>query len=216
MAKGLLWLGLLLLGLGGTGLRGGPGPAASFPATPPTTPTAASPVRITLPGYGAVLQGTVIVHAQPRAPHATQVALELGYGPEGPWFPLARWAPPPPAGPLWAWDTTTIADGAYWLRLVVLLDDGSRLTHAIPVQVRNHTPAQATPTLPAGVPPTPTPRPATPTATPWPTLAPRPQPPANPAALSWAQWRSVAQAAAGLAAAAAVLFSLLAARRRAP
>ncbi len=219
-----LWWALLLLGLG-IGLRERPGPgwAAALPpapprseATPTVTPAHHAPIGITSPGFGAVLQGTVVVHGRPRAPHANHAVLELGYSPDGPWFTLAQWAPPPAPGPLWTWDTTTVADGAYWLRLRVVLDDGSQLTYALPIQVRNHSPAQPTPTTGAVAgPPAPeaTATPAPPSPTPWPTPATRASATPNPAALDWATWQRAVQAA-GVGALVGVTVFMLRSRRR--
>ncbi len=221
-----VWWAVLLL-LVGIGLRERPGPgwaAEHTPtpeapaATPTVTPERAAPIGITSPGFGAVLQGTVVIHGRPRAPHATRAVLELGYGPEGPWFVLVQWAPPPDPGPLWTWDTTTVADGAYWLRLRVDLDDGSALTYALPVQVRNHSPAGPTPTARVG----PAPRPAQPTAaaatltpspTPWPTPPARPPAAVNPAALGWADWTRAVRLAGALAGLGVAWFTLRTRRR---
>lgn len=215
------WWALLLLGLG-IGLRAGPGwwpETAAATATPRPAPTATvtpgrpAPIGITSPGFGAVLRGTVIIHGRPRAPHAVRAALELGYSPAGPWFVLVQWTPPPEPGPLWAWDTTTVADGAYWLRLRVTLDDGSSLEYVLPVQVRNYSAPEPTPTSAAHPGPPPVRATATPSPTPWPTPAPRPRAPANPAGLGWEVWQRSAQAALGLTLAAVLLFILRARRR---
>ncbi len=207
---------LLLVGWG-MGLRAGPAPVWMDPVTPPATAAAtATPalVAITSPAYGAVLRGTVTIHGRARVPHARQVVLELSYVPHTDvWFPLAQWSPPPAPGPLWTWDTTTVADGTYWLRLRVTLDDGRSLAHALPVQVRNRTAAEPTPTRTGPQPPTPpSPRPPTPTVTPWPTPPAQALPAANPAALDWATWQQAARGA-GLVSGAVVLLFLLRRRR---
>ena len=205
-----------LVMLGGMGLRPGPLAARATMSSPSPTPTPVhtAPIGITSPGFGAVLQGTVVIHGRPRGPYATRATLEFGYTPQGPWFLLMQWEPPPEPGPLWVWDTTTVADGTYWLRLQVALEDGSILTHTVPVQVRNYSPPEPTPTAlgqrparPAG-----TPTPALPTSTPWPTPQVSAPHTDNPAALDRNTWQRTALAAS-LAALLGVAVFVLRARR---
>ncbi len=205
LAFALIWLGL-----------GGPAPRTVAAATPTFTPTPATrePVLITSPGFGAVLRGTVIVHGRARLPHATRVRLALGYGPQGPWFPLVEWDSPPEAGPLWAWDTTQVADGVYWLQLSVRLADGRVVQHTLPVQIRNRTRPLPTPTLAGRPGPRPTPqRTPTPTPTPWPTPPPLPETAPNAAALPLALWERSVRSAAALALLLVLAFALYPRRR---
>jgi len=196
------------------GLRAGRVPARAAAAQPTPTPVVAAPIGITNPRFGAVLRGQVVIHGRPRAPHAVRAALDVGYSPQGPWFLLKQWEPPPEPGPLWTWDTTTVADGSYWLRLRVVLDDGSVLEQVLPVQVRNYTAAEPTPTsaaakmLPAATPKVP--QPASPT--PWPTPQVSAPHTDNPAALNWKTWQRAALAAS-LAALLGVAVFVLRARR---
>jgi hypothetical protein len=94
--------------------------------------------------------------------------------------------------PLFTWDTTTITDGEYVLRLRVFISDGSVQEVQVPIVVQND--AAPTPTLA----PTSTaesvtveiPTPFLLAASPTPTDVPRPTPtplPANPAALDQAE-----------------------------
>jgi hypothetical protein len=88
----------------------------------------------------------------------------------GTWFLIAT-VQPVTDGFLATWDTTSISDGDYTLRLRVTLADGTYLDVLIPdLHVRNYTPT-FTP-----LPPTPTTSPIIPTATitPTPTITPSP------------------------------------------
>ncbi|NPA06453.1 MAG: hypothetical protein GXO54_03515 [Chloroflexi bacterium] len=196
LRAGWLWLGVWLVGL-----------AAAWPqtlATPTVTPdgtatrvsstASVSPVGIVAPARGAVLQGRVTIHGRTAAPGFLDARLELGYGPGAPaaWFLLALWTQPQvDTGPLYTWDTTTVADGTYWLRLVVRLRNGQVLQHVVPVQVRNWSTPEPTPT------PVATARAAvallataTPTVTPWPlpptAVAAHAAPARGPEPLAWA------------------------------
>jgi hypothetical protein len=83
-------------------------------------------------------------------------------------------------GELTQWDTSTITDGEYKLRLVVTLQDGSQITTDINnLRVRNYTPIETSTSEPTAtrapgdtpaptITPTPTTTPIPPTATPLP------------------------------------------------
>ncbi len=171
---GWVWLGVWLVGLASMW----PQALATPTATPQATATRAlpdvdaSPMGIVAPARGAVVQGRVTIHGRTAAPGFLDARLELGYGPGAPaaWFLLAQWTQPQAdTGPLYTWDTTRVADGTYWLRLVVRLRNGQVLQHVVPVQVRNWSTPEPTPT-PLTATRVPRARRATPTstATPWP------------------------------------------------
>jgi hypothetical protein len=86
-----------------------------------------------------------------------------------------------------AWDTNLITDGNYNLRLVVILQDGTRVDTAVTgLRVRNYSPIETS--TPTPVTPTATLSPGerpTATATPVPTITPTPTPlPTNPAEMT--------------------------------
>ncbi len=129
------------------------------------TPTAA-PIAIISPKRGEAVQGLVRVVGDTEVPNFKAAALFFGYAqdPTHTWFPLGERNTPARQGLLARWDTTSITDGNYVLRLVVTTTDGKKYEVQVPVRVRNYTPVE-TPT------PAPTPRggatrlPPTPTAT---------------------------------------------------
>ncbi len=76
--------------------------------------------------------------------------------PTGTWFLIQSISELPVDGPLAQWDTTTISDGSYTLRLVIRLADGSEIEQSVAgLRVRNYTPIE-----------TETPTPSTPTIAP--------------------------------------------------
>jgi hypothetical protein len=123
------------------------------------------------------IQGTTAVEGFARS----EVAFAYAEAPET-WFRIAESAAPIENGALARWDTGTITDGDYALRLLITLEDGSQQSMTLEgLRVRNYSPVETgTPT------PTPivTPLHSTPTITPTP-VPPLPTPlPPNPAGLS--------------------------------
>lgn len=152
------------------------------------------PVAITSPVSGAVLRGQVNIIGSTDAPNFVSAQLDFAYASRaaGTWFPLQVLSQPVFDSPLFTWDTTTITDGEYVLRLRVFISDGSVQDVQVPIVVQND--AAPTPTLA----PTSTaesvtvqiPTPFLLAASPTPTDVPRPTPtslPANPAALDQAE-----------------------------
>ncbi len=99
------------------------------------------------PGEGAVLIGLVTVSGTAAHPDFVAYDLAFAYDPDptGTWFPLG-----PPVntsvanGPLAVWDTSSISDGTYRLRLRVWLSDGTSLETIVGgLRVRNETPTPA-------------------------------------------------------------------------
>jgi len=129
---------------------------------------------ITRPQDSEVLHGVVTIEGS--AAHPAFVAYELSFAydpnPTDTWFPIVDDVQTPVTdGRLGLWDTTSITDGNYQLRLYVVLENDSRLeAYARNLQVRNTTPAE---TQPAREEPTiSTAAPAAATETPAPTVAP--------------------------------------------
>ena len=129
---------------------------------------------ITRPQENEVLHGVVTIEGS--AAHPAFVAYELSFAydpnPMDTWFPIVdNIQTPVTDGRLGLWDTTSITDGDYQLRLYVVLENDSRLeAYARDLQVRNTTPAE---TQPAREEPTiSTATPAAATGTPAPTVVP--------------------------------------------
>ncbi len=151
-----------------------------------------TPVAITSPAPNDILRGQVNIIGSTNDPNFVSAQLDFAYASDstGTWFPLQALSRSVFDSPLYTWDTTTITDGDYILRLHVFVTDGSSQEVTVPVKVQNDV-APATPTV---IVPTLTPDEVTvliPTpfllaASPTPTDMPRPTPtplPANPASL---------------------------------
>jgi hypothetical protein len=135
------------------------------------------------PRAGSVLQGVVTINGSSDVPDFASSEVDFAYTGDttGTWFPINSSSQPASSGTLAVWDTTTITDGDYSLRLRVFQTEGNFKDKIIMnLLVRNYTPIE-TPTAPASgtlIPPVPA---ATMTAMlfPTPTALPR-----NPAALT--------------------------------
>ena len=138
---------------------------------------------IKTPQAGEALQGIVTINGSVNMAGFlfSEVAFAYAGDTTGTWFLIAALNNQVTEGTLATWDTTTITDGNYILRLRVYLDDGS--FHDVTVRnlrVRNYTPVET---------PTPAPTSIRPTLVPTITLTPTPFPtptllPTNPAILT--------------------------------
>jgi hypothetical protein len=162
--------------------------------TTPTITLTPEPARVVIraPQNGQALQGIVAITGNSAVANFQSAEIAFAYhdNPTQTWFQIYSSSEAIAENTLAQWDTTTITDGVYDLRLVVTLQDGSQdVFNVSSMRVRNYTPIEtATPTP---VTPTATPEPgdtpipsATPTATqtsipPTPTKL-----PANPAEIS--------------------------------
>jgi len=174
--------------------------------------------QISTPEVGAVLQGQVTVSGTAAGSEFSAYELSFAFAnqSETVWFPISQSKTPVEAGDLATWDTTTITDGTYSLRLQVTYSDGSTAdTIVSDLRIRNYTPIE-TPTtkvqedgtipLQATVVMTSTPLPAkAPTAT---TL------PANPAAVTPASVRWVMIIGAALGGLSLLLLAIYQAARK--
>jgi hypothetical protein len=135
------------------------------------------------PREGEVLQGVVTIRGSSNYAGFLSSEVDFDYAGDttGTWFLIATANQSVNSNTLANWDTTTITDGNYNLRLRVYLNDGTHLDVMIPnLRVRNYTPVET---------PTPAPTAIQPTLTPTDTLIPTPFPtptalPANPAVLT--------------------------------
>jgi hypothetical protein len=108
------------------------------------TPEAQAPAILS-PLAGQALQGSVPIVV--RTGVGDLVACELSFAyfnnPTGVWFLLFQGNQPVTDGVLAQWDTSTITDGVYTLRLTVFRADGNQQTVTVPgVRVRNYTPIE--------------------------------------------------------------------------
>ena len=152
-------------------------------------------IAITSPKEGEILRGQVTITGTTDVPNFISAQLDFAYASNagGNWFTLQTLSQPaePEGAALFTWDTTSITDGDYILRLRVSLSDGTFQDVTVPVRIQNDT------SIPTATPvPTATqedvvsiqnPTPFLLAASPTPTEVPRPTPtplPANPVALS--------------------------------
>ena len=153
----------------------------------------APPLAITAPLAGDVLRGEITITGTTDIENFLSAQLDFTYAsnPAGNWFTLQTVSQPVLDSALAIWNTASISDGDYILRLRVNLTDGTFQEVTVPVKVQNDTPI-STPTL---EPETATPDSITvqiPTpfllaASPTPTEVPRPTPsalPTNPVSLN--------------------------------
>jgi hypothetical protein len=156
-----------------------------------TTAQSALPVAITSPAADETLRGQVTVTGTLDIPSFASARLDFEYAsnPTDTWFTIQTFSEPVVNSTLAVWDTASITDGDYVLRLRVDFEDGTFQEATVPVRVGND--VLPTPVLPTS---TSTPEAAAvlvPTpfllaASPTPTEVPRPTPtalPANPASL---------------------------------
>jgi hypothetical protein len=151
-------------------------------------------IAVDLPRPGEALQGVVTITGSSDVPGMVSMEVSFAYhdDPTQTWFLIAESKQPVTSGTLATWDTTTITDGDYDLRLLIFLKDGTHQQVVVSgLRVRNYTPVetstpQPVPSGTAQVVITDTPLP--PTVTPIP-LTPTPFPP-NPAQLSQVDYLS--------------------------
>lgn len=147
-------------------------------------------IAITSPKPGDVLRGQVNITGTTSIQGFLSAQLDFSYASasDETWFPIQTLSQPVLDASLYTWDTTTITDGNYNLRLRVFLDDGSVQEATVPITLQNDVQPTSTPA------PTATPEEVTvlvPTpfllaASPTPTARPRSTPtplPANPVSL---------------------------------
>src|SRR5512138_984404 len=108
----------------------------------------ASSVAITSPAPGDVLRGQVNIIGSTNTPDFVSAQLDFAYASDatGTWFPIQTLSQPVFDSPLYTWDTTSITDGDYILRLRVFLGDGTYQEVTVPITVGNEVqPATPTP-----------------------------------------------------------------------
>jgi hypothetical protein len=113
------------------------------------------PLAITSPAAEELLRGQVAITGRLDVPVFTTARLEFAYAtnPTDTWFLIQTFSQPPADSTLATWDTTSITDGSYLLRLQVTFEDGTLQEVIVPVQIGNDALPTATPE------PSPTPEP---------------------------------------------------------
>ena len=100
-----------------------------------------SPV-ITAPTAGRILQGQVSITGTTDIPNFASAELDFAYASDstGNWFLIQTFSQPIANSVIATWDTASISDGDYILRLRVTLQDGSFQDATVKVKVQNQTP----------------------------------------------------------------------------
>jgi len=169
-----------------------PAAPAQATASPTPSPTPKPGAMILSPMPGQALQGLVPINGITAQEGFRAAELEFAYTYDltHTWFLINESDKPVAGGLLAQWDTTTLTDEIYDLRLTVFLNDGRRDSMTVSgLRVRNYTPIETD--TPTPITPTSTPVPGdtpVPTITPTPTVTPIPPTftpfPPNPAQLS--------------------------------
>jgi hypothetical protein len=113
-------------------------------------------VQITSPTDGDILQGEVRIRGIAAGAAFSSAELSFAYidDPTETWFRIGDLLVPVEDGELWAWNTTSVSDGEYLLRLKLVNLDGTQQEARVRIQVRNYTEAiVVTPTQEPTVPP---------------------------------------------------------------
>jgi hypothetical protein len=151
------------------------------------------PIAITSPASGEILRGEVTIIGSTDVPNFASAQLDFKYASDSgnTWFPLAALSQPALDTPLYLWNTASITDGDYILRLRVFLIDGTFQEVTVPIIIQNDAPlaeptmtSTSTPASGIGIQ---IPTPFLLAASPTPTEVPRPTPtplPPNPASLN--------------------------------
>lgn len=153
----------------------------------------ATPVSILSPRPGEMVHGEISIIGTTDVPGFASAQLDFKYAsdPAETWFILQALSQPARETPLHLWNTASITDGDYVLRLRVNLLDGGFQDATVPITVQNDSPIP-TPTPEFTATPEPSigflvPTPFLLAASPTPTEVPRPTPtplPTNPASLN--------------------------------
>jgi hypothetical protein len=148
------------------------------------------PLAITSPVPDELLRGQVTIIGKVDVPSFFSAQLDFAYAssPTDTWFNIQTFSQPMTDSTLAVWDTTTITDGDYILRLRVNFEDGTFQEVTVPIKIGND--VLSTPTTEPSATPEPEsvliPTPFLLAASPTPTDLPRPTPtplPPNPVSL---------------------------------
>ena len=152
-----------------------------------------SPVAITSPHAGDILRGSITVAGTTDVPDFLSAQLDFKYASSDAenWFALQTLSQPTLDSVLYTWDTTSITDGSYILRLQVFLTDGTSQEVTVPITILNDSTIPTPTVTPTSTPETillgQVPTPFLLAASPTPTDVPRPTPtplPVNPISLN--------------------------------
>ena len=111
----------------------------------PVGAQALATATIDSPGIEEVLKGVVSIRGTADAAAFSYAEVAFTYASELPetWFRISEIQQPIRDFELASWDTTSVTDGEYKLRLQVVTTEGAHQESIVPVQVRNYTTAPA-------------------------------------------------------------------------
>jgi hypothetical protein len=97
---------------------------------------------ITSPTDGQILRGQFSITGTTDIPNFASAELDFAYASDstGTWFLVQTFSQPVTNSAIAVWDTTSISDGDYILRLRVTLQDGSTQDATVKIRVQNETP----------------------------------------------------------------------------
>jgi len=100
------------------------------------------PLAINSPASGDFIHGEVTITGTTDVLRFSSSQLDFSYAsnPTDTWFPIQTSTQPVEDSLLATWDTTSITDGDYILRLRVIVEDGTFQEVAVPVRVQNDMP----------------------------------------------------------------------------
>ena len=149
-------------------------------------------IAIAAPAAGDLLRGQATISGTTDIPNFVFAQLDFAYAsasqPTDTWFNIQTFSQPVADSTLAVWDTASITDGDYILRLRVILADNSFQEVMVPVTIMNDTVLPTPTSVPTSTPDSAVqiPTPFLLAASPTPTDIPRPTPtmlPSNPASL---------------------------------
>lgn len=97
------------------------------------------PVAIISPAPDEILRGQVTITGKVDVPSFVSVQLDFSYAsnPTNTWFTIQTFSQPVADSTLAMWDTTSITDGDYVLRLRVNFEDGTFQEVTVPIKIGN-------------------------------------------------------------------------------
>jgi len=100
------------------------------------------PIAITSPLSGDILRGEITIIGTTDIENFLSAQLDFSYASNqaGNWFALQAFSQPVLSSALAVWNTTSISDGDYILRLRVNLADGTFQEVTVPIKIQNDTP----------------------------------------------------------------------------
>ena len=106
------------------------------------------PITITSPQAGDVLRGEVTITGTTNIPNFFSAQLDFSYAsnPTSTWFAIQTLSQPVTDATIITWDTTSISDGDYILRVRVNLLDNTFQEVTVPIQIGNDV-TSSTPTV---------------------------------------------------------------------